>query len=504
MIQESTIWSANPWWKDPLRIRDDQKIKDWEESATRYEPGLLRAIRYDFAPSNTVVYSLRGPRQVGKTTLVKLQIREFLDRGVCPWNIFYYTLDLAGTAQDLVGLIERYMKTSSGLRGENRCYLFLDEISSVSGWQKGIKWLYDSGSLQNCTVVVTGSHSVDIRNAAERLPGRRGEVSDNHDKILLPMKFSEYASMRNDGIRDALKKHLSSVQDRRAVFKRLLSKEIDDRIYWVGAHQDELDGLLREYMITGGMPKTVNEKIRTGGISEGLYKTYLDSIVGQWSALGKNESKLKQFCMAAIKSQGSHTSWNSLSKEADIGSGDTASDYAYTLKDMFVLSAIHRYGDDKRIPMIKSDKKLYFRDPYFLHVFNGLASAKDSFGASLDYVDQEDNQGRIVEGVTADHLIRWAFALSNKKQTFDYYNHVFYWKDKSNREVDFVLYGVDDIEVPIEVKYRKRINFRELSGLASFLGSSPGTKSGLVVSRYDLEVRSEYVVIPAAVFLLLM
>lgn len=504
MVQESTIWGANPWWKDPSSIRDDQKIKDWEESAARYEPGLLRAIRYDFEPSNPVVYSLRGPRQVGKTTLVKLQIREFLDRGVCPWNIFYYTLDLVGTAQDLVGIIERYMKISSGLRGENRCYLFLDEISSVPNWQKGIKWLVDSGVLENCTVMVTGSHSVDIRNAAERLPGRRGEVSDNHDKVLLPMKFSEYASMRSDRIRDVLKKHLLPARDRRAAFRRLLGKEIDDQIYQVGAHRDELDDLLREYMITGGIPKIVNEKIGTGSISENSYRDYLDSIVGQWSAFQKNESKLKQFCRAAIKSQGSHTSWNNLSKEADIGSADTASSYAYTLKDMFALSVIHRYGDDKRIPMIRGDKKLYFRDPYFLHVFNGLTSAKDSFGASLDYVDQEDNQGRIVEGVTADHLIRWAFALSNKKQTFDYYNHVFYWKDKSNREVDFVLYGVDDIEVPIEVKYRKRINLRELSGLVSFLDSSPGTKSGLVVSKYDLEARSEYVVIPAAVFLLLM
>ena len=503
MVQESDIRGANPWWRDPSDIQNDQKIKDWEESAARYVPRLLRAIRYDFEPSNTVVYSLRGPRQVGKTTLVKLQIREFLDRGICPWNILYYTLDLVGTTQGLVEIIERYIKISSGLRGEDRCYLFLDEISSVPNWQKGIKWLVDSDKLKNCTVMVTGSHSIDIRNATERLPGRRGKVSDNYDRVLLPMKFSEYASMRSDRIRDVLEKHLLSVRDRRAVFKKLLSKEIDNRIYQMSAYRDELDDLLREYMITGGIPKIVNEKIETGSISESSYKIYLDGIVGQWSAFQKNESKLKQFCRAAIKSQGSHTSWNSLSKEADIGSVDTASNYAYTLKDLFVLSVIHRYGGDKKIPMIRNDKKLYFHDPYFLHVFNGLTSVKDNFGASLDYVDQEDNQGKIIEGVTADHLIRWAFVLSNKKQTFDYYNHVFYWKDKSNREVDFVLYGVDDIEVPIEVKYRKRINFRELSGLVSFLGSS-NTKSGLVVSKYDLEARSEYVVIPAAVFLLLM
>lgn len=45
---------------------------------------------------------------------------------------------------------------------------------------------------------------------------------------------------------------------------------------------------------------------------------------------------------------------------------DTASNYAYTLKDLFVLSVIHRYGDDKKIPMIRNDEKLYFHDPYSL------------------------------------------------------------------------------------------------------------------------------------------
>ena len=57
--------------------------------------------------------------------------------------------------------------------------------------------------------------------------------------------------------------------------------------------------------------------------------------------------------------------------------------------------------------------------------------------------------------------------------------------------------------VPIEAKYGKRIVFGELSGLASFLGSSEA-KSGPVVSKYDLGARSGYAAIPAAVFLLLM
>lgn len=501
MIRESVVRDSNPWWKDPASICDDKKIKEWEDSVIKYIPRLKYKIAYDFEPSNTVVYSLRGLRQVGKTTLVKLQIREFLDRKISPWNILYYALDLANTQQDVVDIVETYLKIRH--RKDNRCYLFLDEVSSVPEWQKGIKWLVDANKLHNCTVVVTGSQAINIRNATERLPGRRGTIADNYDKILLPMKFSEYASLINNDIRNLISENkLLSFQHRKTAFTKLPNQEIDNNLYNLCAYQNELDELLHEYMLTGGIPRIIDEKIKTAAIDESLYTRYLEGITGEWSTLTKNETLLKQFCGAIIKSQGSHTSWNNIAKEAALGSPNTASDYAYTLKDLFVLSIIHQYGTDKKIPLIQKDKKFYFHDPYFLHIFNGLMSTKGGFETSLDYVHEEDNQGKIVESIIADHLIRWAFALSNKKQTFDYHNHIFYWKDEKNREVDFVLFDRNSIEVPIEVKYRNKINPKELAGMVSFL-SKTNTKSGLVISKSCLEIKSEYVIIPASVFLLL-
>ena len=71
------------------------------------------------------------------------------------------------------------------------------------------------------------------------------------------------------------------------------------------------------------------------------------------------------------------------------------------------------------------------------------------------------------------------------------------------RQVDFILFDRNGIEVPIEVKYRNKINPRELSGLVSFL-SKTDAKSGMVISKSCLEVKPEYVIIPASVFLLLM
>ncbi len=331
MIKESDIRDLNPWWKNKDKIYEDKKIKEWQNSTIKYDPRLRHVIRFDFAPDNIVVYTLRGVRQVGKTTLVKLQIKEFLEKGISPWNIMYYSLDLANTQQDVVDVVEKYMKMSIRQRGENRCYVFLDEASSVHDWQKGIKWLVDNDKLKNSTVMATGSQAINIRDATERLPGRKGKLDDSYDKILLPMKFVEYASLLNEDIKNFINEHnLMSSTHRKEIFNKLINLEIDKKIDELNAHQNELNDLLNNYMLTGGTPRIVNEKLEKNLISEYLYTSYLDGIRGEWSALSKNETLLKQFCGAIIKCLTSHISWNNLSREASLGSSNTARDYSLT------------------------------------------------------------------------------------------------------------------------------------------------------------------------------
>ena len=502
MIKESDIRDFNPWWKDLNKIYEDEKIINWKDSTINFIPRLKHKITWDFLSDNTVIYTLRGPRQVGKTTMIKIQIKDFLEKGIAPWNILYYSLDLASTKQDIVDVIEKYMKITSRHRGNRRNYLFLDEVSSVYDWQKGIKWLVDQKKLTNSTVMVTGSEAIDIKNATERLPNRKGRIDDNHDKVLLPMKFSEFASL-NEDIKDIISDFgLLTFDERKNIFMRLVNNEIDERIDKLNAYQNELNDLLKEYMLAGGTPQVINEKFATSLISERTYTNYLEGITGEWNKLGKNETLLKQFGAVIIKSLTSHISWTNLSKEAALGNPNTASDYALTLQDLFVLSIIHLYGTDKRIPMIQKDRKFYFQDPFFLHIFNGWINTKDSFESSLKYTESEENRSKIIEGITADHLIRLAFSLSKKKQTFEYSSHVFYWKDDKNKEVDFIFYDGDSIEVPIEVKFRNRINYKELSGLTNFL-SKTGRESGIVLSKSDLDIKTDYTIIPASVFLLL-
>ena len=88
MISFNDFYDDNPWWKDGIEF-NDKELRTWNESIIKWDP----RIRKKFNFNEDIVYSLRGPRQVGKTTLTKLQIKHLLQQGVSRWNIFYYPFE---------------------------------------------------------------------------------------------------------------------------------------------------------------------------------------------------------------------------------------------------------------------------------------------------------------------------------------------------------------------------------------------------------------------------
>ncbi len=132
---------------------------------------------------------------------------------------------------------------------------------------------------------------------------------------------------------------------------------------------------------------------------------------------------------------------------------------------------------------------------------NSWTKPQDSFEVTMSYLKEELNKGLLVEGVIGDHLIRLVFNLTQKKQMFDCTNYLFYWKDKNDYEVDYILYDGSN-EVPIEVKYsNQNIKKEEINGLINFKKVT-GVKNALVITKNELEVSEEYVKIPASIFLL--
>lgn len=487
----------NSWWKKESEISKDPQIQKWEQSDLKWDPRLRHTFKDEDA-----IYSLRGPRQVGKTTLIKLMIRNHLENGVPKWNIMYYQFDVEDSPRDVVNIINEYLDSTKRFRKNSRAYLFLDEISYVNNWQKGIKKLWDLGKLKNCTVIATGSHSIDLKHATEKLPGRRGQTNDPLDKIMPTMKFSEYVESMDDDLQKEIdSRFMRSRKNRFDILYKLLDGKIPKEFAELTAYQKELETHLSEYLITGGIASAIDEYLKTGAIAEGTYKTYLDSITGDLNKANREDSYLRQLVPNIIDSLGTPVSWQTLKKNSDIGSHHTVEQYVQTLSEMFVLSFFYRYDAVKSSPSYDSNKKIYFHDAFFMHALHGWIKQKDPFELSNKYIKDPQNQSRLLECIVADHMIRLAFGLTSRKITFDYHNSIFYWMGKNDREVDFII-KTDDEPIPIELKYQNQIKRDDYYSLIDFKKVTK-VKHSILLTKDKLDVSTESVLIPTSLFLLL-
>lgn len=486
----------NLWWRNPEGIETDKHIAEFRKSTVKWNPTLRRK----FTLEKDIVYTLRGPRQVGKTTLLKNMIRDLLMQGVNPRRMFYYTCDLVDNPKNLVDIVSKYVDTVRP-NSKNRMYIFLDEISSVRDWQKGIKHLWDTGKLQNTTVILTGSHTLDIKKGYERLPGRRGITNDVPDKILVPMKFSEYVGTLNPELHKVLRNNgLFAVDIRNKCIEDLVGGKISKHIEGLLLYTKELQDLFDDYVITGGIPKVINEYRERGNIPESVYKTYIDSIIGDLHRWDKRESYMRQLTSRVLETLGNPVSWNTLKDGTDVSTHSTAAEYIDTLKDIFVLISLYRLDVTKSGPAHEKEKRLHFHDPFILHALRSWVKSGDPYEQTREYVKDPQRVGIIAEGVVADHLVRYAFSQSRQKSLFSYENVLFYWKSKRDREVDFVLRMNGDY-TPIEVKYQSKVVKKDKFGLIDF-SKTGRAKGGILLSKGSTSP-GDFVTIPVSIFLAL-
>lgn len=81
MALTDLIFDMNPWWRDRQSINQDKHILTFEASKIRWHPPLLKTSLQEDA-----LHIIKGPRQVGKTTLIKLFIKNLLAEKKVPKN----------------------------------------------------------------------------------------------------------------------------------------------------------------------------------------------------------------------------------------------------------------------------------------------------------------------------------------------------------------------------------------------------------------------------------
>lgn len=492
----SDLGEENPWWQDPSAIEADKHVVEWEQTRLRWLPPVIG----DFTLDKDAVYTLRGARQIGKTTAIKLLIRSLLARRTRPQNILFYTCDAVDDARGLYDVVREYLRHRDREKSE-RTYIFLDGIPRVKKWQMAIKRLWDTNSLKNCTVIATGSHTIDIAQSAERLPGRRGRLNEAMDKVMHPLSFLEYVMTADKGLAEKIAPLAGAGGGRDRHLDSLFAGRIPPALRVLSKDLDALNLHLDDYAASGGVPWVINRLDSQRAMPEGAYAAYLRLILDDVAAFGRKREVVGGIAAALVGSIGRPSSWRSLAAAAGLSSATSAMSYVSMLEDMFMVSIMYQYNAKPKSTMPGRGKKVHFADPFYLHVLHGWIVSTEAHYASRKFLSDGKNRGHVVEGVVASHLIRMAFRRSPKKPWFLYSNYLAYWRYGPEKEVDFV-YNDGQVEVPIEVKLGGRLTKRDLDGIIAFKKASRA-KNGLLLTRDTLSAERECLRVPAALFLLL-
>lgn len=457
--------ARNPWWAGPAGFDADPHLARLAQAPFRRAPSLLRTLRLD-QPN---VYTLRGPRQVRKTTLLKqLAARLVRDEGWDPRRVVYYPLDLVDRPARIVDLVQRAKAAYPPGRGQRWCFL-LDEVSSLRDWQRGVKYLRDNTDAAEDCFVLTGSSAHDIRRGGERLPGRRGPGTDL-DRVLLPLSFPEYLAATRPGLGPAAA--LSPGE--------LLSDDGAARISEAMLSLDELERALEQYAEHGGFPAAVADFLREGTVSARTVADVWDIVAGDVDRWGRRRLKALRLLARVVRSLGTVLDWHSLAVDMGV-SQPTAESYANLLADAFLLLTVYFREQGGRVAPRKG-KKLDAIDPLLLQV---PAQVEGTGAPDLP---------NVVENLVGAALFRACEA--DLVESFRVPQALSFWRSAANREIDF-LAGPRPNQVPVEVKYQHRVGPRDTLSIRNALGR------GLVLSRHDVLLDGPVRIVPAAVFLAL-
>ncbi|MCF7859785.1 MAG: ATP-binding protein [Candidatus Cloacimonetes bacterium] len=137
-----------------------------------------------------VIKVISGIRRCGKSTLMKLLIKRFVNKGISEKNILYINKELLEFEfiEDYSAL-HLYVKDKFSVNSEKK-YLFIDEIQEIKDWEKAINSFLAEGIID---IYITGSNSrMFSSELATYLTGRYVLIS------MYPLSFKEFLIFRGE------------------------------------------------------------------------------------------------------------------------------------------------------------------------------------------------------------------------------------------------------------------------------------------------------------------
>jgi len=386
------------------------------------------------------IYTISGGRQTGKTTLIKQLMAELLESRVAPERIAYMTGELIDDHHSLVRLLTALFDE---MPDKDLNFILLDEVTYISNWDRGIKYIADAGMLENTILGITGSDMVIIKEARMRFPGRRG-ISGKVDFHLYPLSFFDYVKLNN----------------------QINHNEIDLLMTQQEPPPDELlDPLFKEfesYLTHGGFLTAINDMAMHRSILPATLSTYSDWIRGDVLKRNRQEHYLLEILEAIVKRYSSQITWNALAQDLSIDHPKTVADYVLLLESMDAAYVQAALMEDKLTASPKKAKKLMFTDPFIFHAVNAWIKPC------------ENPYGQQIKPLLSD--TEWSAKLSEACVTTHYRRMFPTYYIKSKGEVD-IAYVDKNRFWPVEVKWSGQMRPKQLRQIAKYPNGMILTKS---------------------------
>lgn len=355
---------------------------------------------------------LNGPRQVGKTTLMK-QIREKLikERGVKLGQILFFDLEIS---EDLLIWSSQSSALSvfSNLKSSEKIYIFIDEFQKSKNIGSILKVIHDH--YPHVKLIITGSASwyLDIN---ESLMGRKRVFA------IWPLSFSEYLTS------DEKIKNLYQSKDNLK----------PDTIDIINKH-------LIKFLNFGGYPALVLAKANEEKqkiLSEIINSYILKDI--QLYNLAATSLQVREILSLLADRVGSLLNINDLALNTEIGRTALLSRLDL-LTNTFIINYLKPYYTNKSKELVKNPK-VYLSD------FGLRNQLMNNFSLS----PKTNYFGQTVENFIMTELLK-----------IDQVENTYFWRGKNGLEVDFVIKKNNDL-IAIEVKSGNEKTIPE--GLKSFI-----------------------------------
>lgn len=327
-----------------------------------------------------------GMRRAGKTTFLHQIRRERLENGVAREQLPYINFEderLAGMEADqLHFLLEEYYRRFPHLRQKEKVTWCLDEIQTVSGWERFVRRMLDAETVE---VFLSGSSAALLsRELATAMRGRAWEV------IIHPFSFEEY--LRHHGLKVPEQPGFQTAAERSTLERAFLD-------YLAAGGFPEVQDLdkatrqrvLRDY-VDVAMLRDVMERHAVTNVAglRWLVRHLLGNAAGAFS--------VEKF-YAALKSQGL-----TISK-------DTVHQLLVYLEDCFLVRTVWLETTSERRRMV-NPRKAYPVDPGLIPVFDRSGRANIGHALETAVLVELERRGlsvtyvRTAEGYEVDFLAR--------------------------------------------------------------------------------------------------